>query len=105
MSCEGRRARKGTMVVRTRRLTNRRDSTSGKRKRARRGRALIDLALRSNERASFAFELAEDDFVAAALDAAGGVAGVHDELGGIDDVGVVVAGVVGCNDDAVVAAD
>ncbi len=39
------------------------------------------------------------------LDAASGVARVHDQLGGVDDRRVVVAGVIGGDDDAIVAAD
>src|SRR5579872_1889775 len=50
-------------------------------------------------------ELAEDDFVAATLDAASGVARVDDQLGRVNDLGVVVAGVVGGNDDAIVTGD
>src|ERR1700722_14328094 len=47
--------------------------------------------------------LAEDDFLAVAHYATGGVAGVDYQLGGVDDGGVVVAGMVGGDDYAVVA--
>jgi hypothetical protein len=49
--------------------------------------------------------LAEDDFVAASEDAACCIARVHDKLGRVHDLRVVVAGVVGSDHDAIVAGD
>src|SRR5580692_5420112 len=49
--------------------------------------------------------LAQNDFVAVTGDAPRGVAGVDDQLGGIDDGAEVVTGMVGRDDDGVVTGE
>src|SRR5579863_1409367 len=49
--------------------------------------------------------LAVDDFSSGLLHVAGGVARVHDEFGMVDDGVVIVAGVIGGNQHAVVACE